>query len=419
MRHPALAGTAAGGVPTRHDVGMDVPSTALSRGALAGCLVADFSRVLAGPLATMILGDLGATVVKVEHPHGDDTRQWGPPFKGSQSTYFLSVNRNKRSVVLDLATPEGASDARRLAERATVLVENFRPGRLAKFGLGYEQLAATNPRLVYCSISGFGGAGTPGADLAGYDFVVQAMAGLMDITGPEGGPPTKVGVAVVDVLTGLHAAIGILAALGARTASGLGQLVEVSLMSSALASLVNQASAYLNTGTVPRAMGNRHPSIAPYETLSAEDGELAVAVGNDGQFRLLCRALGDEELAGDERFATNPARVAHRDQLARQLEARFGTRPAAEWVEVLRAVGVPCGPVNDVAAAFADAQRLGLGPVVDQPGADGGVRGVASPLRLSRAPVSYRRPPPALGHDTDEVVGWLRTPAPAAPLDPA
>lgn len=412
---------------TRHDGRMDDPSTALERGALAGCLVADFSRVLAGPLATMILGDLGATVVKVEHPHGDDTRQWGPPFKGAESTYFLSVNRNKRSVVLDLATPEGASDARRLAERATVLVENFRPGRLARFGLGYDQLAATNPGLVYCSISGFGGAGTPGADLAGYDFVVQAMAGLMDITGPEGGPPTKVGVAVVDVLTGLHAAVGILAALGARQPSGRGQLVEVSLMSSALASLVNQASAYLNTGTVPRAMGNRHPSIAPYETLATMDGALAVAVGNDGQFRLLCKAIGDDAIADDERFATNPARVAHRDELVRQLETRLGARPAAEWVALLRAVGVPCGPVNDVAAAFADAQRLGLEPVVEQPGDDGDddgddggeVRSVASPLKLSCAPVSYRRPPPTLGHDTDEVVAWLRTPAPAAPLDPA
>ena len=413
---------------TRHDGRMDDPSTALERGALAGCLVADFSRVLAGPLATMILGDLGATVVKVEHPHGDDTRQWGPPFKGAESTYFLSVNRNKRSVVLDLATPEGASDARRLAERATVLVENFRPGRLARFGLGYDQLAATNPGLVYCSISGFGGAGTPGADLAGYDFVVQAMAGLMDITGPEGGPPTKVGVAVVDVLTGLHAAVGILAALGARQPSGRGQLVEVSLMSSALASLVNQASAYLNTGTVPRAMGNRHPSIAPYETLATMDGALAVAVGNDGQFRLLCKAIGDDAIADDERFATNPARVAHRDELVRQLETRLGARPAAEWVALLRAVGVPCGPVNDVAAAFADAQRLGLEPVVEQPGDDGDdddgddggeVRSVASPLKLSWAPVSYRRPPPTLGHDTDEVVAWLRTPAPAAPLDPA
>ncbi len=391
----------------------------VASGPLDGCLVADFSRVLAGPLATMLLGDLGATVVKVEHPRGDDTRQWGPPFKGAESTYFLGINRNKRSVVLDLSTHEGAADARRLAERATVLVENFRPGRLAEFGLGYDQLASVNPGVVYCSVSGFGGAGTAGADLPGYDFVVQAMSGLMDVTGPAGGPPTKVGVAVVDVLTGLHAAIGILAALGVRRESGRGQLVEVNLMSSALASLVNQASAYLNTGAVPHAMGNRHPSIAPYETLAAEDGVLAVAAGNDGQFRALCRALGDEELAHDERFETNRGRVAHRDALVSRLEARLASRPAREWVEALRASGVPCGPVNDVAEAFADARRLGLEPTVEQAGTAGGdVVGVANPLRLSASAVVYRRPPPPLGHDTDEVVAWLRTPSPAAPLDP-
>ncbi len=388
-------------------------------GALAGCLVADFSRVLAGPLATMVLGDLGATVVKVEHPYGDDTRQWGPPFKDGESTYFLGVNRNKRSVVLDLSVPEGAADARRLAARATVLVENFRPGRLAGFGLGYDELAAVNPGLVYCSISGFGPAGTPGADLAGYDFVVQAMSGLMDVTGPPGGPPTKVGVAVVDVLTGLYAAIGILAALGARRVSGRGQLVEVDLMSCALASLVNQASAYLNTGSVPHAMGNRHPSIAPYETLATRSGVLALAAGNDRQFRALCRALGDEPLADDERFSTNPARVAHRDALAALLESRLASRSTAEWVEVLRAAGVPCGPVNDLAAAFGDSRLLGAEAVVEQQGVAGRVRTVANPLGLSGSAVRYSRPPPPLGHDTEEVLAWLRTPRPAAPLGPA
>ena len=332
------------------------------------------------------------------------------------------VNRNKRSVVLDLSNPEGAADARRLAARATVLVENFRPGRLAGFGLGYDELAAVNPGLVYCSISGFGPAGTPGADLPGYDFVVQAMSGLMDITGPAGGPPTKVGVAVVDVLTGLYAAIGILAALGARRVSGRGQLVEVDLMSCALASLVNQASAYLNTGSVPHAMGNRHPSIAPYETLATGSGVLALAAGNDRQFRALCRALGDEPLADDERFATNPARVAHRDALAALLEARLASRSTAEWVEVLREAGVPCGPVNDLAAAFGDSRLLGADAVVEQQGSagmPGRVRTVANPLGLSGSPVRYSRPPPPLGHDTDEVVAWLRTPRPAAPLDPA
>ncbi len=398
--------------------GMEEPEEPVARGPLSGCLVADFSRVLAGPLATMLLGDLGATVVKVEHSRGDDTRQWGPPFKDGESTYFLSVNRNKRSVVLDLSSPEGAADALRLAERATVLVENFRPGRLAAFGLGFDQLAEVNPGLVYCSVSGFGGAGTPGADLAGYDFVVQAMSGLMDITGPAGGPASKVGVAVVDVLTGLYATIGILAALGARRDSGRGQLVEVNLMSSALASLVNQSSAYLNTGAVPHAMGNRHPSIAPYETLATRDGVLAVAAGNDGQFRLLCGALGEEGLADDERFATNPARVAHRDALVTLLEERLAARPTSEWVEVLRAANVPCGPVNDLAAAFDDARRLGLDAVLEQSGTTGGVLSVSNPLGLSGSPVSYRRPPPPLGHDTEEVLEWLRTPHPTAPLDP-
>jgi crotonobetainyl-CoA:carnitine CoA-transferase CaiB-like acyl-CoA transferase len=410
---------------------MEQPEDLSVHGALSGCLVADFSRVLAGPLATMLLGDLGATVVKVEHSLGDDTRRWGPPFKDGESTYFLSVNRNKRSLVLDLSTDQGAEDARRLAARATVLVENFRPGRLAAFGLGYDQIAAVNPGLVYCSISGFGGRGTRGADLAGYDFVVQAMSGLMDITGPPGGPPTKVGVAVVDVLTGSYAAIGILAALCARRDSGRGQLVEVNLMSSALASLVNQASAYLNTGEVPHAMGNRHPSITPYETLATNDGMLAVAVGNDGQFRTLCRALGIEMLADDDRFSTNSARVAHRDALAALLEASLAARPAEEWVGVLGSAGVPCGPVNDLAAAFADARRLGLDVVVDQSGATGGPRAtgrrgakrevltVANPVGLSATPVSYRRPPPSLGHDTDEVLAWLRTPTPAGPLEPA
>ncbi|HVC14866.1 MAG TPA: CoA transferase [Acidimicrobiales bacterium] len=401
---------------------MDQPGTAGARGPrgpLAGCLVADFSRVLAGPLATMVLGDLGATVVKVEHPNGDDTRQWGPPFAGAESTYFLSVNRNKRSVVLDLATDEGLSHARHLAARATVLVENFRPGRLAEFGLGYDEVAAANPGVVYCSISGFGGDGTPGAALAGYDFVVQAMSGLMSVTGPAGGPPTKVGVAVVDVLTGLHAAIGILAALGARRDSGRGQLVEVNLMSSALASLVNQASAYLNAGSLPGAMGNRHPSITPYETFATRDGVVAVAAGNDGQFRALCRTVGDEGLCNDERFATNPARVAHRDELVEALELLLAGRPAIEWVELLRSAGVPCGPVNDIDAAFTDARRLGLDPVVEQRGAAGAVRTVANPLELSATPVTYRRPPPALGEDTEEVVSWLRNGAPGQPLDPA
>ncbi len=401
-----------------HDVGVDAaPEHDWTTGPLAGCLVADFSRVLAGPLATMVLGDLGATVVKVEHPRGDDTRQWGPPFADGESTYYLSVNRNKRSVVLDLATDDGLGDARLLARRATVLIENFRPGRFAELGLGYDELTRENPRLVYCSISGFGGPGTPGAALAGYDFVAQAMSGLMDVTGPPGGPPYKVGVAVVDVLTGLHAAIGILAALASRARSGRGQLVEIDLFSTALASLVNQASAFVNAGVLPHALGNRHPSITPYETLAALDGDLAVAVGNDIQFRALCRALGCDELATDERFATNPARVAHHEPLVTALETQLGRYTVAAAVATLRTAGVPCGPVNDVRGALDDATALGLDPVVHMVDGMRRVATIASPLRLSDTPVSYRKLPPRLGQDTDEVIAWLRTPD-TRPLDP-
>ena len=371
-------------------------------GPLEGLVVADFSRVLAGPFATMLLGDLGADVVKVEHPDGgDETRAWGPPWYGEHSTYYLAVNRNKRSVALDLKTDAGREAARALAGRADVLVENFKAGTLERLGLGFEEVARDNPGLVWCSISGFGrGAG---ADLPGYDFLVQAMSGLMSITGPAGGEPTKVGVALVDVLTGLYAFGGVLAALAARDRTGRGQRVEVSLLGSALASLVNQASSYLCTGRPPRAMGNRHPSITPYETLATADRPLVVAVGNDGQFARLCRVLGLPELATDPRFATNADRVANRDALAELLERALAARGAADGVAALAAAGVPCGLVNDVGEAFALAERLGLDPVV----AAGGVPQVADPIRLSSTPVSYRLAPPALGEHTAEVLGWL------------
>ena len=371
-------------------------------GPLEGLVVADFSRVLAGPFATMLLGDLGADVVKVEHPDGgDETRAWGPPWYGGHSTYYLAVNRNKRSVALDLKTDAGREAARALAGRADVLVENFKAGTLEHLGLGFEEVARDNPGLVWCSISGFGrGAG---ADLPGYDFLVQAMSGLMSITGPAGGEPTKVGVALVDVLTGLYAFGGVLAALAARDRTGRGQRVEVSLLGSALASLVNQASSYVCTGRPPRAMGNRHPSITPYETLATADRPLVVAVGNDGQFARLCRVLGLPELATDPRFATNADRVANRDALAELLERALAARGAADWVAALAAAGVPCGLVNDVGEAFALAERLGLDPVV----AAGGVPQVADPIRLSSTPVSYRLAPPALGEHTAEVLGWL------------
>ena len=379
-------------------------------GPLEGLLVADFSRVLAGPFATMLLGDLGADVVKVEHPAGgDETRGWGPPWYRDHSTYYLAVNRNKRSVALDLRDEHGRRAARALAGRADVLVENFKAGSMERLGLGYEELARDNPGLVWCSISGFGrGAG---AALPGYDFLVQAMSGLMSITGPAGGEPTKVGVALVDVLTGLYAFGGVLAALRERDRSGRGQRVEVSLLGSALASLVNQASSYLCTGRPPRAMGNRHPSITPYETLATADRPLVVAVGNDGQFARLCRVLGTPEAAADPRFATNAARVANRDALAALLEGTLAARGAAEWVAALSEAGVACGLVNDVGEAFALAERLGLDPVADA----GGVPQVADPIVLSATPAGYRLAPPALGEHTAEVLRASGDPGPVTP----
>lgn len=393
-------------------------------GPLAGLLVADLSRVVAGPYAGMLLGDLGAEVVKVERPQGgDDTRGFGPPFvevAGAgeepavrESSYYLSVNRNKKGVAWDLSSPAGLAAATALCRRADVVIENFKPGTADRLGLGYEAVAAANPRVVYCSISGFGSSG-PGASLPGYDFLVQAVGGLMSITGdgPPEGEPRKVGVALVDVLTALHATTAILAALHERERSGLGQRVEVDLLSSLLAALINQASTYLTTGAVPRAMGNRHPSIAPYETLAASDRELVVAVGNDGQFAALAAAVGRPELAADERFATNAGRVAHRSEMAAALEEALGARTAAEWVDLFQAAGIPSGVVNDIGEAFGLAEAVGLDPVVriardgagrwtgsrPDPGAQ-----VASPMRFSRTGVSYRLPPPHLGEHSGEV----------------
>lgn len=369
-------------------------------GPLRDLVVLDFSRVLAGPLATMLLGDFGATVIKVERPEtGDDTRAWGPPHDAyGTATYFLSVNRNKRSVVLDLADAGHLEAARRMAARADVVVENFRPGVMERFGLGYERLAAANPGLVYCSLTGFGhGAG---ASMPGYDLLVQARGGLMSITGGEDGEPQKVGVALVDVICGLFATTGILTALRHRDSTGEGQRIDVDLLSSLLAALANQASAYTAAGAVPRRMGNAHPSIAPYELFATEDGELVLAVGNDRQFASLCGVLGAGELAADPRFATNPDRVANREQLREQLERRFASAPAAAWSTRLLEAGVPAGEVNDVAAAFALASRLGLDPIAEpaDPGGDGrAVRLPRNPLSMSATPARYEATPPALG----------------------
>ncbi|MFB6553160.1 CaiB/BaiF CoA transferase family protein [Streptomyces sp. NPDC056405] len=370
-------------------------------GPLQGVRIADFSRVLAGPYATMLLADLGAEVVKVERPGtGDDTRAWRPPADASgTSTYFLGVNRNKRSVALDLTTDEGRDRARALIAGSDVVVENFRPGTMEKLGLGHEELRTADPRLVYCSVTGFGtGAG---AGLPGYDLLVQAVGGLMSVTGEPApdGEPTKTGVALVDVITGLHATVGILAALRHRERTGEGQLVEVSLLGSLLSAMANQASGYLAAGVVPGRLGNAHPSIAPYKTFPTADRPIALAVGNDRQFAALAALLGAPRLADDARFRTNPDRVAHRSELRPLLQDRLRTRTADHWADVLPAAGVPAGPVNALDEAFAYAERLGVEAVVDV----GGTRQVAHPIRLGTTPASYRLAPPELGEHTDDV----------------
>jgi len=370
-------------------------------GALDDVLVLDFSRVLAGPLATMLLADHGATVVKVERPgSGDDTRQWGPPHDpAGTATYFLSVNRNKRSLALDLTDPDDLALARELAARADVVVENFRPGVMARLGLDYPTLAVANPGLVYCTITGFGSTGA-GARMPGYDLLVQAVGGLMSITGPPE-EPQKAGVALVDVICGLFATTGILAALRHRAATGAGQRVEVDLLSSLLAALVNQASAYTGAGVVPRRLGNAHPSIAPYEVFAAGGGtRLVLAVGNDRQFQRLCEVLGAPELAREARFATNPARVRARDQLRARLEALLASAPAADWAQRLLDAGVPAGEVNDIAGAFVLAQRLGLEPIAElAPLAGDGppTRVARNPVRMSASPPRHATAPPPLG----------------------
>lgn len=365
--------------------------------ALENLQILDFSRVLAGPFATMLLADLGASVTKLERPgSGDDTRGWGPPFdERGEATYFQAVNRNKQSVALDLSTDDGLRHARRLARGADVVVENFRPGVMDRLGLGYEQLSAEHPGLIYCSITAFGrGAG---AQLPGYDLLVQALGGLMSITGAPDGEPQKVGVAVVDVLAGALAAVGILAAMRHRDATGEGQLVELDLLSSLLSGLVNQGSAYTIADVVPERMGNAHPSIAPYELFTTKVGELVLAVGNDRQFANLCEVLGAPALADDSRFATNSDRVSNRAELRRQLDEQLAKQSAREWSEALNAARVPAGVVNDVGAAFELASLLGLEPVVAIPRDDGTkVRLTRNPLKLSRTPPTYRSGPPRL-----------------------
>jgi crotonobetainyl-CoA:carnitine CoA-transferase CaiB-like acyl-CoA transferase len=345
----------------------------------------------------MMLADLGAEVTKVERPGmGDETRSWGPPYdERGASTYFQAVNRNKASVAIDIGTEAGLTELRRRAREADVLVENFRPGLMAAKGLDYEALRAENPRLVYCSITGFGSGG--GAELPGYDLLVQALGGLMSVTGDPAGEPMKVGVALVDVLAGLFATVGILAALRHRDASGEGQLVEIDLLSALLAALVNQGSAFTVAGVVPARLGNRHPSISPYEVYATGNGELVLAVGNDRQFAALCEALDAPDLTADPRFASNSARVENSEALGAELERALGAKPAAEWSAELLARRVPAGTVNDLGAAFAFAESIGLEPTVAIPREDGsGVSLTRNPIRLSASPATYRSAPPLL-----------------------
>jgi crotonobetainyl-CoA:carnitine CoA-transferase CaiB-like acyl-CoA transferase len=350
----------------------------------------------------MLLADLGAIVIKVESPAGDDTRHWGPPWTpDGESTYFQSINRNKHSIVLDLASPAGRRRGLSLARRADVLIENFRTGSLDRLGLGYPTLRDLNPGLVYCSITGFGSGA--GAGIPGYDLVVQAVSGLMSLTGPDAASPTKTGIATADVLTGLHAAIGILAALHHRTATGVGQRIELNLLSSMLSGLVNFAGTYALTGQLSHAMGIRHPSICPYEDFQAADRPLIIAAGNDRQFRALCDCLGLADLRDDPQFASNGQRVVRRDELKDRLERVLGGHTADQWFTDLSRAGVPCAPVNDVGQGIALAASLGLDPIVDVEGS----AQIANPLRLSVTPVGYRRRPPGLGLDNDEIFGWL------------
>ena len=382
-----------------------------ARGALGHLRIADFSRVLAGPLATMVLGDLGADVVKVEQPGvGDDTRTWGPPWwddgDGPTSTYFLTLNRNKRSIALDLRRPDDLAVARRIALGSDVVVDNFRPGTMGRFGLDRESLAAEQPSIITCSVTGFGSSG-PGGDLAGYDFLVQAMSGLMHVTGEVDGEPSKVGSAVVDKLTGLYAAIGILAAVEERRETGLGQHVEVSLMQSALAGLLNVGSAHVAADVDPGRHGNRHPSIAPYEPYRAADGMVAVAAASPVLWESFAGVLGRPEWCEDPRFAANEDRVANVHALAAEVEQVMAAETVEEWVTRFRSAGIPAGPINDVRSAFAAAEALGLDPIEVFGEGDGAFRSVRSPIGLSATPPVVRRPPPRNDEHGEEIRGGL------------
>lgn len=376
--------------------------------ALEGLRVLDLSRVLAGPFCTMILGDLGAEVIKIERPgSGDDTRQWGPPFVGGESAYYLCVNRNKKSVTVDLKSPRGQEIVRRLARVSDVLVENFKVGELAKMRLGYEDLREINPRIVYCSITGYGQTG-PDKDLPGYDFMIQGRGGVMSITGEPDGEPMKVGVAIVDITAGLFASSAIQAALLAREKTGQGQYIDISLLDCQVTWLANVASNYLVSGQVPQRYGNAHPNIVPYQSFRAKDGFFTLGVGNDGQWQRICETLNRPDLAHDPRFATNPERVKHREVLIPLLQEVFLERGVEDWLQKMTAAGVPCGPVQTVDQVFADPQMLAREMVWGVPHPTAGqVRLVGTPLKLSATPAVLQAHPPLLGEHTEEILGAL------------
>jgi formyl-CoA transferase len=373
---------------------------------LDGIRVLDLSRHLAGPYCAMMLGDLGAEVIKVERPGaGDETRQWGPPFIGGESAYYLCCNRNKKSITLNLKDPADAEKCRQLAARSDVLIENFRVGGLDEMGLGYDTLKPLNPRLIFCSITGFGQTG-PYRDRLGYDFVIQAMGGLMSITGEPDRPPMKVGVALVDVSAAMFACIGILAALQARERTGEGQRVDVSLFDSQVAWLANVGSNYLCSGVVPQRWGNAHASIVPYQAFATADDYIVIAVGNDGQWQRLCKVLGKPEWKTDPRFATNPQRVAHRNTLVPLIEEILLRKPAAEWLTALEAHDVPAAPVNTIDKVFADPQVLAREMLIEMPHPTAGVvRMAGTPIKLSATPAQMKLPPPLLGEHNEEVLG--------------
>src|SRR5437016_13516074 len=374
-------------------------------GPLDGLLVADFSRVLAGPYCTMLLGDLGATVIKVESPAGDDTRTWMPPDCRGVATYYLAINRNKRSIMLDFNDSADLRLAQKLAVRADVFVENFKPGGLKRFGLDYNSVQQQNARIIYASISGFGTA--QGASLPGYDLIVQAMSGLMSLTGDHDGPAYRSGISVFDVMAGLHAAIGILAALNHRNHTGGGQHVEVSLFASALSAMVNQTSAYVAGGVIPTRMGNAHPSLFPYEPLPTADLDLIIAAGNNGQFSKLCEILDLPDLPRDPRFANTKDRNHNREALRPLLVERLRTGTASDWFRRLSAAGVPCGPINNVEGGITFAREIGLDPVVEVGAGDDAVPMVRHPISFSLTPPRHKLPPPVLGQDNEQIRAWL------------